>query len=108
MLLLEASDNGTVEIKLQLVRSCAQRAHQQDDTPTSEFVEVIGRVSRTGDSITQHALIPLGDNLGRSLTYARPLARRAARQVDAKIPDSLFGSVDMKAYVWSTTKHIRP
>ncbi|KAI3625281.1 hypothetical protein CBS9595_000642 [Malassezia furfur] len=56
VLLLEASDNGTVEVKLQL-----------DETPTSEYVEVIGRVSRTGDSITQHALLPLGDNLDLSL-----------------------------------------
>lgn len=63
VLLLEASDNGTVEIKLQLVGD-VQLAHLQDDTPTTQFVEVIGRVSRTGDSITQHALLPLGDNLG--------------------------------------------
>ncbi|WFD41666.1 hypothetical protein MPSI1_000298 [Malassezia psittaci] len=56
VLLLEASDNGTVEIKLQL-----------DDSPTTEYVEVIGRVARSGDSITQHALLPLGDNLDLSL-----------------------------------------
>ncbi|WFD40044.1 uncharacterized protein MJAP1_003026 [Malassezia japonica] len=56
VLLLEASDSGTVEVKLQM-----------EDTPTSQYVEVIGRVARTGDSITQHALLPLGDNLDLSL-----------------------------------------
>ncbi|SHO77575.1 Uncharacterized protein MSYG_1917 [Malassezia sympodialis ATCC 42132] len=56
ILLLEASDRGTVEVKLQM-----------DQTPTSQYVEVIGRVSRTGDSVTQHALLSLGDNLDLSL-----------------------------------------
>lgn len=27
-------------------------------------MEVIGRVSRTGDSVTQHALLPMGDDIG--------------------------------------------
>ncbi|WFD19306.1 hypothetical protein MCAP1_001531 [Malassezia caprae] len=57
ILLLEASDRGTVEVKLQM----------QDQTPVSQYVEVIGRVSRTGDSVTQHALLSLGDNLDLSL-----------------------------------------
>ncbi|KAL4401105.1 DNA repair protein [Malassezia pachydermatis] len=56
ILLLEASDNGTVEIKL-----------QPGETPTSQYVEVIGRVSSSGDAITQHALLSLGDNLDLSL-----------------------------------------
>lgn len=36
----------------------------QGETPTSQYVEVIGRVSSSGDAITQHALLSLGDNLG--------------------------------------------
>ncbi|WFD33770.1 hypothetical protein MCUN1_000587 [Malassezia cuniculi] len=40
---------------------------QKDENPSSEYVEVIGRVSRTGDSITQHAVLPLGDNLDLTL-----------------------------------------
>ena len=36
----------------------------QEEGPTSQYVEVIGRVSRTGNSILQHALLPLGDDLG--------------------------------------------
>ncbi|PKI85019.1 hypothetical protein MVES1_001314 [Malassezia vespertilionis] len=56
VLLLEASDHGTVEIKLQM-----------DEAPTTDYVEVIGRVARTGDSVTQHALLPLGNNLDLSL-----------------------------------------
>lgn len=56
ILLLQASDNGTVEVRLQM-----------DESPTSQYVEVIGRVSRTGDSITQHALLSLGDELDLGL-----------------------------------------
>ena len=39
----------------------------QDETPTSTYVEVIGRVSRSGDTITQHAMLPLGDSLDMAL-----------------------------------------
>ncbi|WFD27020.1 hypothetical protein MNAN1_002014 [Malassezia nana] len=56
ILLLEASDRGTVEVTLQV-----------DQAPASQYVEVIGRVSRTGDSVMQHALLSLGDNLDLSL-----------------------------------------
>jgi len=45
----------------------------QDESPTSQYVEVIGRVSRTGDSITQHALLSLGDELGTFLRHMLPL-----------------------------------
>lgn len=44
---------------------CA-RAYQ-DEKPTSEYFEVIGRVSRSGDTITQHAMLPLGDALDMTL-----------------------------------------
>lgn len=48
-------------------RWCVATRADQDDKPTSEYVEVIGRVSRTGDSVTQHALLPLGDTLDLTL-----------------------------------------
>ncbi|WFD30073.1 hypothetical protein MSPP1_001087 [Malassezia sp. CBS 17886] len=56
VLLLQASDNGTVEVKMQM-----------EEEPASQYVEVIGRASRTGDSITQHVLLQLGDSLDLGL-----------------------------------------
>ncbi|AXA49100.1 replication factor A3 [Malassezia restricta] len=56
ILLLEASDHGTVEVKLQV-----------DDSPATQYVEVVGRVSRTGDSVTQHALLSMGDDIDLTL-----------------------------------------
>ena len=61
-----------MEVKLQMVRG--RRLTRQDQTPTSQYVEVIGRVSRTGDSVTQHALLSLGDNLGRCLPLTADLS----------------------------------
>mgnify|MGYP002758860330 CR=1 FL=1 len=104
VLLLQASDNGTVEVKLQMVRVRAPRSPpltpRQEDTPTSEYVEVIGRVSRTGDAVTQHAMLSLGDNLGTwsadafSAYAARSRPRGASRQDDAPVPGAVWQLIE--------------